>query len=81
MPFKGIMAFELALLIDLFLSWTYIIVILVYTLTYVNICTNIWSCIDDLRMMTRRLNANIEQRRLDKFALNEFIELQTNIYE
>lgn len=81
MPFKGIMAFELALLIDLFLSWTYIIVILVYTLTYVNICTNIWSCIDDLRMMTRRLNANIEQRRLDKLALKQFIELHTNIYE
>lgn len=80
MPFDGIVAFEAALFIDVSLSWVFVVSNLSHTLIYINICTNIWSCIDDLKMLSKRIDDDIEQHRSGIFRLTQFIELQKNIY-
>lgn len=81
MPYDGAVAFEMATFIDSFLGWAYTVEALTFLLIYMSICTNIRSCTEDLRMLTASINEDIDQGRLVRLKLMQFIQLQRDIYK
>lgn len=58
----------------------YVLVPNAFTPIYVEACTTIEACYEDISMNIVRLNKNIRQQTTIKNELKEFIELHLNCY-
>lgn len=82
MPFDGrsVLGFEVAILIDTFFCITFLYGAAAFFLIYFSICTNIWSCIDDMSFIVERLNANIDNKIGVKEKIKQFLAFHLDFY-
>lgn len=82
LPFntRGPMGFNIAILIDMYLCWTFLIGSVAFVIVYVSICTFFKSCIDDLATIISTLDANMPRSRSVENKLKQFIELHLKCY-
>lgn len=72
--------FELAVVLDLWLSLAFIRTAIAFAVIYFSVSNNIKSCCDDISMIVTRSNERIGRKAKISGELNEFIELHLHCY-
>lgn len=74
------LGFEIAVILDLWFCFVYIMVSLTFAAIYLSAYNNIQACYNDISLLVTRSNENIAQNISIKGTFNQFFDLHLHCY-